>query len=249
MMKKAAERKQNLMTILVVLMVFAAVVFMGSVLTASADTEADAHLVQNMQKVQKTVDMSGYQLNFTGDAAKKEGQYIFQIQLENPELFYVSSARGWAFYRKNNGDVTKVQVGYTMSGSEAAKAKVQFDNAVSRIVKKAEKKSSQRAQVEVVNNEIKKATEYDYSYARKNRYNAYGALVEGKAVCMGYATAFKAAMDRLGISNGYRLNRDGSHIWNTVRIGGKTLNVDVTWNDTTRSNRYLLTKSHTTKAL
>ena len=51
MMKKAAERKQNLMTILVVLMVFAAVVFMGSVLTASADTEADAHLVQNMQKL------------------------------------------------------------------------------------------------------------------------------------------------------------------------------------------------------
>lgn len=249
MMNGRVERKQNLMIVLVVMMVFAAVLFIGSALTASADTEADAHLVQNMQKVQKTVNMSGYRMNFAGDAAKKEGQYIFQLQLDNPELFYVSSAKGWAFYRKNNGDVTKVQVGYTMDGSEAEKAKVQFDNAVSRIVKKAEKRSSQAEQVKVVNNEIKKATEYDYSYARKNRYNAYGALVEGKAVCMGYATAFKAAMDRLGIRNGYRLNRDGSHIWNTVKIGGRTLNVDVTWNDTSRSNRYLLTKSHTTKAL
>ena len=214
-----------------------------------ADTAADTYLVNNMRKMEKTVDMRNYNMNFTGDASAKEGEYIFRLQLKYPDLFYVSPAEGWLFYRKSNGDVTKIQVGYTMNSAKALSAKKKYTKAINSIVKKARKKSSRKAQVTVVNNEIKRIAQYDYTFSRKNRYNAYGALVEKRAVCNGYATAFKAVMDKLGIPNGYRFNKDRSHIWNTVKINGKTLNVDVTWNDTSNSNRYLLKKTHSVKSL
>lgn len=66
----------------------------------------------------------------------------------------------------------------------------------------------------------------------------YGAFVEGKANCMGYARAMMYLMRRLGISAmvvqgmGYDRNGDSeAHEWNMVRIDGQWWQVDVCWDD------------------
>ncbi len=76
--------------------------------------------------------------------------------------------------------------------------------------------------------------------------NAYGALVEGKAVCQGYTAAFSLIMKELKILNVSVSSRtmgekkaDGSyagHIWNLVGLKNKQdkynyYHVDVTWDD------------------
>lgn len=71
-----------------------------------------------------------------------------------------------------------------------------------------------------------------YDDSGENYGNAYGALIEGKAVCEGYARAFKYLCDKVGIPcelvNGYA---DVEHMWNLVRINGDWYQVDLTWDD------------------
>lgn len=73
--------------------------------------------------------------------------------------------------------------------------------------------------------------------ARPNQYpdayESYGALVNGKAVCEGYAKAFKLLCDRAGIPCvlvGGKAN-GGDHMWNYVMIGNTWYLVDLTFDD------------------
>ncbi len=68
-------------------------------------------------------------------------------------------------------------------------------------------------------------------------HNAYGALVNGRAVCDGIAAAFALIADRLGIECTVVCGRAArkvestveDHAWNIVRIGADYYHVDVTW--------------------
>ena len=65
-------------------------------------------------------------------------------------------------------------------------------------------------------------------------HTAYGALVEGKAVCEGYAKAFQLLMQSCGapcymvVGEG----REDTHGWDLVQIGDSWCYVDPTWDDT-----------------
>ena len=67
------------------------------------------------------------------------------------------------------------------------------------------------------------------------RASAYGALVEKKAVCQGYAEAFQLLMSLAGIdyktvSGSTRRQGDENHSWNLVKLPGEDYcHVDVTW--------------------
>lgn len=69
-------------------------------------------------------------------------------------------------------------------------------------------------------------------------YRAYGALVNGKAVCSGYAKAFDLLAKSCGLSTtvvtGTAVNSDnqnGAHAWNQIYLDGDWYNVDVTFED------------------
>ena len=65
-------------------------------------------------------------------------------------------------------------------------------------------------------------------------FNAYGALIDGKCVCAGYAAAFKLLAQEAGLEaivvTGY-LDGNLSHAWNKVKIDDEWQIVDVTNND------------------
>ena len=68
--------------------------------------------------------------------------------------------------------------------------------------------------------------------------SAYGALLDGKAVCAGYADAYKRLLDAVGIKattiTGYAYDANGNqerHAWTMLTIDGKCLFTDVTWDD------------------
>lgn len=72
------------------------------------------------------------------------------------------------------------------------------------------------------------------SYSSDGEYydDAYGALVDGSAVCEGYARAFKYLCDKASIPCelviGYT---DVEHMWNVVQINGNWYHIDLTWDD------------------
>ena len=76
-------------------------------------------------------------------------------------------------------------------------------------------------------------------------YSAYNALIDGGAVCQGYAMLFYKMCQMAGLNcrvmtgTAYGSSGAGNHAWNYVN--GKY--IDVTWDDTTRSTKYYLSKS------
>ncbi len=80
--------------------------------------------------------------------------------------------------------------------------------------------------------------EYDENNVSIGTYTIYGALVEKKCVCEGYAKAFKYLADKVGIDcilmQGVATNSNGNqekHAWNAVNINGIWYLIDVTWDD------------------
>ena len=78
----------------------------------------------------------------------------------------------------------------------------------------------------------------EYSDDKSNSmiYTAYGALVEGKALCEGYSRAMQLLLSRFGIlsTTVTGVAEGEGHMWNMVYIDGAWYNLDVTWNDTTK---------------
>ena len=73
----------------------------------------------------------------------------------------------------------------------------------------------------------------------ENDQTAYGALVEGKAVCNGYAKAYQHLLLKAGIPAWFvsgssinpHTNTPEPHAWNLVKIDGQWYYTDVTWDD------------------
>ncbi len=69
-----------------------------------------------------------------------------------------------------------------------------------------------------------------------NAHDAYGALVEGRAVCQGYAETIKLVCDyyKIPCVTVTGLGNGGPHMWNAVQMDdGLWYLIDATWNDQT----------------
>ena len=77
--------------------------------------------------------------------------------------------------------------------------------------------------------------DYDYENLEDDtytlKYSAYAAIINGTAVCQGYAVLFYRMCKDVGLSVRYISGKGngGNHGWNIVRIGSVYYNVDCTW--------------------
>jgi hypothetical protein len=63
--------------------------------------------------------------------------------------------------------------------------------------------------------------------SNRTPFTAYGALIEGTAVCQGYVNAAVILLTMAGIEN-YALDSE-THTWNLVRLGNDYYHMDITW--------------------
>lgn len=81
---------------------------------------------------------------------------------------------------------------------------------------------------------------------RRNAVSLYGGLVNGKAVCAGYALILNEVLKYIGMKSQYVVGDDlkDAHAWNQVQIDGKWYNVDPTSDSNSfqlyRKYRYML---------
>ncbi|WP_029321250.1 Ig-like domain-containing protein [Butyrivibrio sp. AE3004] len=74
-------------------------------------------------------------------------------------------------------------------------------------------------------------------------HTVYGALINNKAVCDGYAQAYAYLLDGINVNAftiaGYtKADNAGNHAWNIVMLGGQWYEVDATWDDATFSKKH-----------
>ena len=120
---------------------------------------------------------------------------------------------------------------------------------INSIAANANKKRSNREKVKYIDKYICDTCKYDYDlYRGKNdtpnnpSYSAYGCIIRHKAVCHGYSAAFNAIATKCNITSSIVYSKN--HSWNKVKLGNTWYHVDSTWNDTTGTKNYLLTKNH-----
>ena len=184
--------------------------------------------------------------------------------MDNPDLFYwdvfsVSLSAGTqsgnyvAFLDTSRTD--DPYTGHINTVEEIDKAIKEYEAKLKIVVDGAKAAGKDvKTQIEYVNKYISDNVEYDFcttpdGYLPEADYvdTAYGALVNGKAICGGYAKAFKAVLDRLNIPcvciQGYSCSSASSsyvaHMWNAVKLEGQWYAVDPTWNDTAGKNEWL----------
>ena len=103
--------------------------------------------------------------------------------------------------------------------------------------------STQASKVRAIHDYIVSTVEYDDTLSK---FSAYDALYSKYTVCNGYTLLMYRmlaeagvpvrAVSGVGIDGGSREN----HAWNIVKIGSYWYNIDATWNDSARTDRYFL---------
>ena len=95
------------------------------------------------------------------------------------------------------------------------------------------------AKIKAIHDYIINNTKYDKDRSdnKVTKYNsntAYGALIEGYAICGGYADSMKLFLDKFKIPN-FKVSSE-NHIWNAVYLNNKWYHLDLTWDDPVTKN-------------
>ena len=138
---------------------------------------------------------------------------------------------------KNNPDIVyDVAPDYILKGEALSVARARFDESVSELLSFVDDGMSDFEKELVLHDKLSEKVRY---VDGENAHNAYGAIVEGKAVCEGYAEALKYLLDCVGIESfimiGSSVNpttgESEPHGWCAVKLDGVFYHVDPTWND------------------
>lgn len=172
-----------------------------------------------------------FTVNVTED---KLSVLINGILYDNPEIFWVDSS--YSFSKSPSGIFVEPE--YRFNDEEIEKMKAELSAEVSRIVALAGSGASDFGREKFFHDYICKNTVYDLETYDNFGDSAYSVLIDGKAICEGYARALKMLLDACGIYNylvvGNTENDEGKmegHMWNVVSVDGELYHIDVTWDD------------------
>ena len=153
---------------------------------------------------------------------------------DHPEVFWLDST--YDYYYENGK--TSIKILFITENEELENAKKIFDNELNKILDNAPDNASDYELELYFNDHLVDNCEYNKLAGKvnvrvANEGNAYGAIVDKKAVCEGYARAFQLLCNSVNIDCVNIMGEaDGvTHQWNCVKISGEWYHVDVTWND------------------
>lgn len=193
--------------------------------------EADQKVLK--KTIGELIDLA---LAHTGEA--DEGDYL---------KFQYDSYKGYAQTKYQDGSPA-MEVEYTLAYSDNAEQEKEVDIKVEEIMSSLDlEEKTEFEKIRAIHNYICKNVKYEKEENSGNLCRtAYGALIEGRAVCQGYSVALYRLLLEAGIDNrivfgkGIADGKEEAHAWNIVKLEGDYYYVDVTWDDSTWSREYFL---------
>lgn len=210
-----------------------------------ASNDTVDYIAANLIKGNTYIDMSQYD---TPSNQVGVNDAVLEAVSQNPYIMYVA---GFQYYPKEK----ILTIDFTETKERIAENQKKVQAEAKKIVGSIVKNSmSPREKLEAINKFIVDNVSYDYEALGavdnpikvaeyKDAWTAYGALFEKQVVCGGYAMLFSTLAREAGLESVYVSGYVGEmtlHAWNMVKIDGKWVVVDTTWNDsTTEPNKYL----------
>lgn len=161
------------------------------------------------------------------------GAFISMLTSACPYIDYIGSQ--YTICIDGEGYVTSVEVTYDKTAEEAQAEKEKLDEKVGEILAGIEQGWNDYDKVLYFHDSIILGCTYDDT--ADEPYSAYGCLVDGIAVCEGYAKAMQILCTKAGIKcipvagKAYDGGTVQPHLWNKVMIDGEWTNMDLTWDD------------------
>lgn len=175
-------------------------------------------LLEDASNIKKMISLA---VKDTPESSPVEGDYL-----------------AWTTGKSNFGFMPDMASGcyittFTMSYRTTAEQEVEMDNKVAEILNELNVDSASDYE------KIKAVHDYVINHVTYNlngsdlKYSAYGAAIEGEAVCQGYSLLMYRLLSELGIN--VRLipgtANGGGHAWNLVELYGKYYYIDATFDD------------------
>lgn len=134
------------------------------------------------------------------------------------------------------GQVVYVIFEYPYDQQTMLARNIQVEQAVNAILARIDPTMTDLQKVKAVHDYLVSTVSYDYEIVqlgsiRRSSFSVYGALIDQRAVCQGYALAFQMLMNRLGIPSLFVSSDAMNHAWNMVKIENDWYHVDPTWDD------------------
>lgn len=165
---------------------------------------------------------------------REEVQHAVEALLyDNPQFFWLANT----YAHTSGGGSTIVQLYSNISAELCSSMSAELNESVAKMLNDFPKEASELDREIFLFKKITEQCRYDYTAGQNGEtwkaYTAYGALVEGKAVCDGYARAMQLLCQYADLNC---LLVDGMadgdyHRWNLILIDGDWYHLDITWCD------------------
>ncbi len=162
---------------------------------------------------------------------------VYSVHMDRPEYFwmpntYMTRIENDTHFIAFEYSEKEESVSYTYTRQERDLMADKLGAKVKEIKDKIPHNATQYEAELFVHDFVCKNVEYDNARTSKNNLTAYGALIDGVAVCEGYARAVQLLLNQIGIPCRLVCGEAGeAHMWNLVKIDGKWHHLDATWDD------------------
>lgn len=197
--------------------------------------EAREVIYEGMLAVEPDIDLKKYELT-----VEEFRTLLSDIINSSPELFYVGKRFSYQISADEQKYVLSYIPSYQFGGANISKTRIKemkstFQDKSEKILSGVNPEWSDMEKALYIHDYLASYYEYDtrdpQSTTDPCRYDAYSLIVEGQAVCEGYALSYLHFMKRLGIPCRTLPSDAMSHMWNQVQLAGRWYHVDVTWDD------------------
>ena len=192
-------------------------------------TELVGYLNDSLAACRIRLDVSSYGI----DSNQANVIMIRDFISDNPKAFHVSNVR----YAVSGGKIVSFIISYKTDINGYLEQLAECDAVAERLTEGITPDMPEALKVLLIHDRLithcHYSEDYDYENGRyaDDDYNAYGALVGGKAICQGYTLGLSYLLDYVGI-NSYTCASDILlHAWNIVIVDGEKYHVDATWDD------------------
>ena len=184
-------------------------------------------LYNAIERFDPQVDISEYGIYYSFERLNILGTLIFQ-RPDRPDLFQVSTV---SCTYNASGLITLITPIYNRDEQLYRQQLALCEQAADGMLEGI--KDSSLTDLEkalVIHDRIAKRTEYVNNNSDDD-HNICGVLINGQAVCEGYAQAYCYLLSKVGIGSRLSSSLSLSHAWNLIILDGEKYNVDVTWDD------------------
>lgn len=226
-MKHSAARKLSAILISAAFLTQTILPVMQASAASESDLAAFRTRIREAWEAHETTEISTQRYNLTLDEASDA---YYEMLYTDANWFDVAS---YFSYRGTSERITSLIIRYTYESESYRTRQQEFDAKVAEITGRIDPKWSDAEKVLYLHDYLAEHCAYDLTFSETS-YNAYSALVTGKAVCQGYALAMCILCREVGIpcyAATYNAQDDDNHMWNVMEIDGSWYHTDVTFDD------------------